>query len=81
MIVHFPTDIARETSPDHVNPLQWHQSIGYARQACARIFRDGGTPADAMTAFGLKAAGGLDWAKVVDRIAQSLADGRQRQAA
>lgn len=35
-------------SPHNVNPLQWHQAIGIARQTCARVFRDGGTPADAL---------------------------------
>ena len=40
---------------DHINPLQWHQSLGYARQVAARIFRDGGSPLDAMKAFGLDA--------------------------
>ena len=39
--------------PRHVNSVQWEQAIGYARQACARIFRDGGTPATALGAFGL----------------------------
>ena len=43
-------------SPRYINPVQWQQSIGYARQACARLFRDGGTPADALAAFGLPGA-------------------------
>ena len=38
---------------NHVNPLQWHQAVGVARQSCARFFRDGGAPADALLAFGL----------------------------
>ena len=40
---------------NHVNPLQWHQAVGIARQSCARFFRDGGAPADALLAFGLSA--------------------------
>ena len=43
-------------SPSYINPVQWQQSVGYARQACARIFRDGGNPADAVRAFGLAQA-------------------------
>ena len=43
-------------SPRYINPVQWQQSIGYARQACARLFRDGSTPADALAAFGLPGA-------------------------
>lgn len=61
-------------SPAHINPILWNQSVGYARQAAARIFRDGGTPADAMLAFG--AAGsdvaGADWSKAVEAIAERL---------
>ena len=36
---------------DHINPMQWHQAVGFARQSCARIFRDGGKPQDALSAF------------------------------
>ena len=25
-------------SPRYINPVQWQQSIGYARQVCARLF-------------------------------------------
>lgn len=62
-------------TPHHVNPAQWQQNVGFARDACAQIFRDGGKPADAMTAFGLDAEETelLDWSIVVDRVAQSLA--------
>lgn len=62
-------------SHDHVNPLQWHQAVGYARQSCARIFRDGGAPADALAAFGIAepADGPLsDWSKAVEVIADAL---------
>ena len=41
-------------SPSYINPVQWQQSVGYARQACARIFRDGGNPAEAVRAFGAR---------------------------
>ncbi|CFX07185.1 conserved protein of unknown function [Candidatus Filomicrobium marinum] len=62
-------------SHEHINPLQWHQAIGYARQSCARIFRDGGTPADALAAFGITKPAGeqfSDWSKVVEVIAEEL---------
>ncbi len=59
--------------PLHHNPLQWSAAVGYARQACARIFRDGGKPADALAAFGLVApVGRLDWSVAVDRVAALL---------
>ncbi|MDX2287543.1 MAG: hypothetical protein NW217_01800 [Hyphomicrobiaceae bacterium] len=62
-------------TPDHINPVQWAQAMGYARQSCARVFRDGGKPSDAIEAFGLPRADDattLDWSRAVDRIAQSL---------
>jgi hypothetical protein len=69
-------------SPRHINPVQWQQAMGYARQACARIFRDGGTPADAVRAFGLTASNSAtDWSLAVDRIAQSLCAPALRKAA
>jgi hypothetical protein len=70
-------------TPHNVNPVQWQQNVGLARQACARIFRDGGTPIDALTAFQI-ASGDvtLSWSAVVDRIAASLsAAGMTRKAA
>ena len=59
----------------HLNPVQYDQFVGYARQACARIFRDGGSPADALKAFGLKSDGeaASDWSRVVEIIAASFA--------
>lgn len=79
MIVSLPLNqtlkASREAGPDHVDPIHWHQSLGYARQACARIFRDGGSPADALQAFGLEGRGETDWARAVERIAEALTAG------
>ena len=60
--------------PQHINPLQWNEAVAHARQACARIFRNGGAPQDALTSFGLAADGvsGADWSKTVDMIARTL---------
>lgn len=60
------------SAPRNIDPAQWHQSVGYARQACARVFRDGGSPAEAATAFGIKAEGGIDWSRAVEMIAEAL---------
>jgi hypothetical protein len=70
-------------APDHINPLHWHQSIGLARQICARFFRDGGAPVDALTAFGivLRDARGLDWSRAVDAIAAHLCARSDKKAA
>ena len=69
-------------NPHHVNPLQWHQAIGIARQTCARVFRDGGTPADALKAFGVAAEGRVaQWDKAVDAIAEVLCAAPVKRAA
>lgn len=69
-------------TPRHINSVQWQQAMGYARQACARIFRDGGSPADALGAFGLGSADpAADWSIAVDRVAQSLCVTGLRKAA
>lgn len=69
--------------PAHVDPVQWHQATGYARQVCARFFRDGAGPADAMQAFGLEAstAAKSDWGRAVSAIAHALCTGAARRAA
>jgi len=73
---------AKNMSPNHINPVQWQQAMGYARQACARIFRDGGTPAEAIRVFGFNAADpAADWSIAVNRIAQSLCASTVRKAA
>lgn len=61
-------------SREHINPMQWHQSLGVARQVSARIFRDGGNAADAMRAFGLtpSAEDAQDWSRTVEAIAEAL---------
>lgn len=70
-------------TPDHINPIQWNQASSIARQSCARFFRDGGTPADAMRAFGLTPgeAGAAQWDKAVESIAQVLCAAPMRRAA
>jgi len=68
--------------PRHINPLQWQQAMGYARQACARMFRDGGSPGDAVRAFGLlMGEPTTDWSTAVDRIAHALCTAALRKAA
>ena len=61
-------------TPHNINPVQWTEANGYSRQACARVFRDGGTAIQALAAFGLEAGDTTpsDWARAVDRIAASL---------
>lgn len=64
---------AQIMKPSHINPAQWDNAVGYARQSCARIFRHGGTPVDAMSSFGLAGRGGdANWGNAVENIAMSL---------
>lgn len=68
--------------PDHVNPLQWSQALGLARQSCARFFRDGSSAVDAMRAFGVTSAtASADWSKAVEAIALALCSAPKRKAA
>lgn len=58
--------------PNHLNPIQWHQALAVSRQTCARVFRDGGTPGDAVATLGLTSSVDLNWDKAVDLIAEEL---------
>lgn len=69
-------------TPHNINPVEWQQNVGYARLVCARIFRDGGRPGDALAAFGMtEAAAAVDWSQAVDRIAATLSAGSLKRAA
>jgi hypothetical protein len=80
MIVATNADLSAR-APRSISPAHWHQSVGYARQACARVFRDGGTPADAVAAFGVAAEGTFDWGRAVELIADALCARPARRAA
>lgn len=80
-VIESETVTVRQSCPSNVNPIEWHQSLGLARQASARIFRDGGSPTDAMQAFGLAAGPDIDWGRAVELIAMSIARPGQRRAA
>ena len=77
------------TRPHHINPLQWTDAVGVARQTCARIFRNGGSPGHALAAFGIDhdrlpatpAGGSPDWSKAVETIAAALCRTGLRKAA
>jgi hypothetical protein len=75
--------MSQSFTPNNVNPIQWQQTLGLARTACARIFRDGGQPVDALGAFGIADAATmeLDWSTAVDRIASSMCQPKMRKAA
>lgn len=59
------------TKPSNISPVQWDQALGLARQSCARIFRDGGSPSDALALYGLKSPPkGLTWDRAIALIAE-----------
>jgi hypothetical protein len=58
--------------PDHLNPIQWHQALAVSRQTCARVFRDGGTPLEALASFGIAGTHDVSWDRAVDLIAEKL---------
>ncbi len=58
--------------PNHLNPIQWHQAQAVSRQSCSRVFRDGGTPAEALASFGLADIPDASWDKAVELIAAEL---------
>lgn len=59
--------------PYHVNPIQWHQALAVSRQMCADVFRDGGTPTDAISSV---CDNDIDdevtWQRAVDLIAAEI---------
>jgi len=67
--------------PNHLNPIQWHQALAVSRQACARVFREGGTAIEALASFGLPGADSVSWDKAVDMIAEKLCTHRLPKAA
>lgn len=73
-----------QMTPEYVDAMQWHQTLGFARQVCARVFRDGGAPVDALKAFGLAShadKAGSDWSKAVEIIAEVMCSRTERRAA
>jgi hypothetical protein len=56
--------------PRHVHPVRWHQSVEVARETCARFFRDGRAPTDAVRAHGIASSALTDWAGAVNALAE-----------
>lgn len=41
------------TRPENINPQEWEQALTQARSICMRLFKKGGTPLDALKAYGI----------------------------
>ena len=80
--LEMPATLSGPRLSSQSRPLpQRHHAQSTARQACARVFRDGGLPIDALVEFGLLTTGDvasdqfhmqLDWAQAVRIITASL---------
>jgi hypothetical protein len=67
-----PMTFKSPSTPSHLNPMQWQQALAVSREACAGVFRDGGTPKDALASFGHASANDVNWDKAVDIIAEEI---------
>jgi hypothetical protein len=65
--------------PRYVRPQQWRQAVDVARDACARLFRDGRSPADAVRAHGIATSEAASWAHAVNVIAEIQYEPRERR--
>lgn len=56
--------------PDYVNPVEWELALSMARSICADMFRKGGTPLDALRAYGIERSfSHPNWQNAIDIIA------------
>ncbi len=69
------------STPSHLNSMQWQQALAVSRDVCARVFRDGGTPKEALASFGLAVAQNVNWDRAVDMIAEEICTHPIAQAA
>ncbi|MEZ5926368.1 MAG: hypothetical protein R3D57_18515 [Hyphomicrobiaceae bacterium] len=60
--------------PANINPVQWSQAVGLARQAAARVYREGGGPREAALSFGVKVAKtqDLSWDRAIEMMAERV---------
>ncbi len=69
-------------SPTNINAIEWAQANDRARHVCARVFRDGGSPADALKSHGVtETCDANDWGKAVELVAQALCSSPPMQRA
>ena len=60
-------------TPANINAIEWAQANDRARHICARVFRDGGSPVDALKSHGVASeCEANDWGRAVELIAQAL---------
>jgi hypothetical protein len=60
--------------PANINPVQWSQAVGLARQAAARVYRNGGSAREAAESFGIRLADvpDLSWDRAIEMMAERV---------
>lgn len=60
--------------PANINPVQWSQAVGLARQAAARVYREGGSAREAAESFGVKVGKAQDfsWDRAIEMMAERV---------
>jgi hypothetical protein len=60
--------------PANINPVQWSQAVGLARQAAARVYRNGGSAREAAESFGvrLENAPETSWDRAIEMMAERV---------
>ncbi|MEO0730388.1 MAG: hypothetical protein AAFR23_01425 [Pseudomonadota bacterium] len=63
-------------APKHMAPAQWTTAQGVARAVCAKVFREGGSPVDALRLNGVSVEADpaeMSWSQAVDLLANAVA--------
>jgi hypothetical protein len=60
--------------PSNINPVQWSQAVGLARQAAARVYRNGGAAREAAESIGVQLGPGQDlsWDRAIEMMAERI---------
>lgn len=60
--------------PANINPVQWSQAVGLARQAAARVYRNGGSAREAALSMGVRieADAEVTWDRAVEMMAERV---------
>lgn len=60
--------------PANINPVQWSQAVGLARQAAARVYRNGGSAREAAESLGVRVTSEteLTWDRAIEAMAERV---------
>jgi len=69
--VYFFDKEALMSRPANINHVEWELALSLGRSICADFFKKGGTPADALTAYGTAPRRGelANWKVAIETIA------------